>query len=60
MKLGSSATEHVVLQQGPACKLVLDGRGGRELKDSVIKTIAWQDIQLSRVNKLSWDWWTKD
>ena len=43
----------VVLQQQPACKLVLDGRGGRELEDSVIKTVAWQD------NKLSWDWWTK-
>lgn len=35
-----------------ACQAVLDGRGEADLKDRVLKTIAWQDLQMLRVEKL--------
>ena len=51
-ELGSAAAEQNRCTLATACHLVLDGVGGNDLKDKVIKTIAWQDVQLSRVNKL--------
>lgn len=32
-----------------ACHLVFEGRGGQELIDRVVRTIAWQDTQLFRM-----------
>lgn len=51
-KVGRAAAELNRTTLICACQAVLDGRGGANLKDRVLKTIAWQSLQMLRVEKL--------
>lgn len=51
-KVGRAAAELSRTTLICACQAVLDGRGGADLKDRVLKTIAWQGLQMLRVEKL--------
>lgn len=50
--LGSRMTESNRGAMATACHLVLEGRGGQELIDRVVRTIAWEDTQMLRVQEL--------
>lgn len=51
-RLGRTAAESSRSALATLCQCVLDGRGGDELKTRVLRTIAWQDIQMTRVGTL--------